>query len=171
MTLFKFLIGNACPFLLLEPNFTHGLILAGNKLSRSCDYTRDKVSLKEISVKLFGRCLRSRFILLKNFFSIMKSFFSPWFSKEPAYTSRGSCQIWKIGRFRFGKILALPLTRLRVRKHLSTSLIGQSMGRWLERLLSTTNWVDNDLKFYPKYIFSNVSTRPRAVTWQTNVIT
>ena len=170
MTLFKFLIGNAHPFLLLEPNFTHGLILAGNKLSRSCDYTRDKVSLKEISVKLFGRCLRSRFISLKKI-SIMESFFFPWFSKEPAYTSRGSCQIWKIGRFRFGKILALPLTRLWVRKHLSTSLIGQSMGRWLERLLSTTNWVDNDLKFYPKYIFSNVSTRPRAVTWQTNVIT
>ena len=70
-------------------------------------------------------------------FSIMKSFFFPRFSKEPAYTPRGSCQIWKIGRFRFGKILAPPLTRLRVRKHLSTSLIGQSMGRWLERLLPT----------------------------------
>ena len=129
MTLFKFVIGNAHPFLLLEPNFTHGPILAGNKLSGSCDYTRDKVSLKEISVKLFGRCLLSHFISFKNFFNHEKLLFPPRFSKEPAYTSRGSCQIWKICRFRFGKILALPLTRLRVRKHLSTSLIGQSMGR------------------------------------------
>lgn len=82
MTLFKFVIGNAHPFLLLEPNFTHGPILAGNKLSGSCDYTRDKVSLKEISVKLFGRCLRSRFISFKNFFNHEKLFFPLGFQKS-----------------------------------------------------------------------------------------
>ena len=88
MTLFKFLIGNAHPFLLLEPNFTHGLILAGNKLSRSCDYTRDKVSLKEISVKLFGRCLRSRFISLKKIFNHGKLLFPLVFKRASLHVSR-----------------------------------------------------------------------------------